>query len=265
MGMLDGKVAIVTGAGAGIGRGVARVLAREGAKVVAAEVNRTNGAKTVEDIRRDIGGDVAFVPADVSDAGSCAATVQAAVDRFGGLDVLINCAWERTPDVLLEEKTDAMLARTLDAGLWGTWWMMRAAFPHLKARGGGRIVNFYSINADAGAWLTADYNAMKGAIRGLTRSAAAEWGRFNILVNAIAPIAAGTAYQQMCEEVPGYLEATRALSPSGRIGDPEADIAPVVVFLASEMSRYITGVTLNVDGGQHLPRYNSRPADLGNG
>src|SRR5208283_1756926 len=119
-------------------------------------------------------------------------------------------AWERTPEVLLEDKTDAMLARTLDAGLWGTWWMMRAAFPHLKARGGGRIINFYSINADAGSWLTSDYNAMKGAIQGLTRSAAVEWGRFNILVNAIAPTAAGTVYAQLCEEHPGFDEAMSA-------------------------------------------------------
>jgi 3-oxoacyl-[acyl-carrier protein] reductase len=264
MGMLDGKVAIVTGAGAGIGRGVARVFAREGAKVMVAELNEANGRDTVEGIRRDIGGDVEFIHANVSQADACAGIVQATVDRFGGLDVLVNSAWERTPDVLLEDKTDDMIARTLNAGLWGPWWMMRASLPQMKARGGGRIINFYSINADAGSWLTSDYNAMKGAIQGLTRSAAAEWGRFNILVNAIAPTAAGTAYKQMSEEVPGYLELTQSFSQSGRIGDPETDIAPVLVFLASEMSRYITGITLNVDGGQHLPRYNSKPADLGN-
>jgi NAD(P)-dependent dehydrogenase (short-subunit alcohol dehydrogenase family) len=264
MGLLDGKVAIVTGAGAGIGRGVARVFVREGAKVMVAELNQANGTKTVEDIRRDIGGDVEFVHADIGDAGSCAAAVQATVDRFGGFDVLVNNASALTPNVLLEDKTDAMLARTLGVGLWGTWWMMRASLPHLKARGGGRIINFYSIDTDAAAWLHADYNATKGAIQGLTRSAAVEWGRFNILVNAIAPAAIGTVYAQLCEENPGFGEAMSALNPLGRVGDPETDIAPALVFLASDMSRYITGETINVDGGQHLPRYNSKPAGLGN-
>jgi NAD(P)-dependent dehydrogenase (short-subunit alcohol dehydrogenase family) len=139
---------------------------------------------------------------------------------------------------------------------------MRAALPHMKTRAGGRIINFYSIDADAGAWLHSDYNVTKAAIQGLTRSAAAEWGRFNILVNAIAPAAAGSGFEKRCAEDPGYRERASSMNPLGRVGDPETDIAPVLVFLASAMGRYVTGETISVDGGQHLPRYESRPGSL---
>jgi NAD(P)-dependent dehydrogenase (short-subunit alcohol dehydrogenase family) len=139
---------------------------------------------------------------------------------------------------------------------------MRAALPEMKKRGGGRIINFYSIDAEVAAWLHADYNAAKAAIQGLTRSAAAEWGRFNILVNAIAPTAAGTVFVELCKKIPGFAEAASAQNPLGRVGDPEKDIAPVVVFLASELSRYVTGETIHVDGGMNMPGYHSRPADL---
>jgi NAD(P)-dependent dehydrogenase (short-subunit alcohol dehydrogenase family) len=169
--------------------------------------------------------------------------IRAAVGRFGGLDTLVNNAIGLSPNILLEQKTDEMMEGVLRSGLWATWWAMRAALPHMKKRGGGRIINFYSIDADVAAWLHADYNLTKAAIQGLTRSAAAEWGRFNILVNAIAPTAAGTIFTELCEKVPGFGAAAAQQNPLGRVGDPEADIAPVVVFLASELARYVTGET----------------------
>jgi NAD(P)-dependent dehydrogenase (short-subunit alcohol dehydrogenase family) len=184
------------------------------------------------------------------------------VNRWGRIDVLVNNATALSPNVLLEDKTDDMLEGILRAGLWATWWSMKAAFPTMRDRGGGHIINFFSIDAEAGAWLHSDYNANKAAIQGLTRSAAAEWARFGITVNALAPAAAGTVYEQLCEAIPGFAEGAAAMNPMGRVGDPEDDIAPVAVFLASEDSRYITGETIHVDGGQHLPRYNSKPPDL---
>lgn len=262
MGLLDNKIAIVTGAGQGIGRGIARRFAAEGARVVIAEISQEHGERTAGEINERYPGHALFIATDVADKAQVQRAVAHTVKHFGALDILVNNASAGSPNVPLEAKTDAMLARTLGAGLWGTWWFMHSALPHLRARGGGRIINFYSIDADAAAWLHGDYNANKAAIQGLSRSAAAEWGRFNILTNLIAPAAAGTVFEQLEREHPGFAAAAAASNPLGRVGDPENDIAPAVVFLASELARYVNGVTLDVDGGQHLPRYQSRPASL---
>jgi NAD(P)-dependent dehydrogenase (short-subunit alcohol dehydrogenase family) len=262
MGLLDGKVALITGAGQGVGRGIARGFAREGASVVIAELSAEHGEKAAAEIRQEFGNRAWFVPTDVCRKADVERAVRTAVDKFGGLDTLVNNAIALSPNILLEHKTDAMLDGVLHSGLWATWWAMRAALPEMKKRGGGRIINFYSIDASVAAWLHADYNLTKAAIQGLTRSAAAEWGRFNILVNAIAPTAAGTVFVELCEKIPGFEAAVSQQNPLGRVGDPEMDIAPVVVFLASEMARYVTGETINVDGGMNMPGYNSRPMDL---
>jgi NAD(P)-dependent dehydrogenase (short-subunit alcohol dehydrogenase family) len=262
VGLLDGKVAVITGAGSGIGRGIARRFVREGASVVIAEVNADNGEKTAAEIRRDIADRAVFVRTDVRSKEDIERAIRTAVECFGGLDTLVNNAIALSPNILLEQKTDDMLDGVLRSGLWGTWWAMRASLSEMKKRGGGRIVNFYSIDADVAAWLHADYNLTKAAIQGLTRSAAAEWGRFNILVNAIAPTAAGTVFVELCEKIPGFGAAAAAQNPLGRVGDPEQDIAPVVVFLASDLARYVTGETINVDGGMNMSGYHSRPADL---
>ncbi len=260
--LLHGKVALVTGGGGGIGRGVARRFVREGAAVVVAEIDEAAGARTVEELRSELGGEAVFIRTDVGRKDDVLAAVQMAADRFGGLDILVNNAFAPTPEVLFEHKTDEMLQSCLNTGIWAAWWAMRAALPRFKARGGGQVVNFYSIDAQVGAWMHADYNIVKSALLGLTRSAAAEWGRFNVRVNAVAPTAAGAVFERLCREIPGFREASAARKPLGRPGDPENDIGPVVVFLASEMSRYVTGELINVDGGLHLPGYQSRPANL---
>jgi len=261
MGRLDGKISLVTGGGKGIGRGIARRYAREGATVLIAEIDEEAGTATAAELG-DLGGEGSFIPTDVGRKEQIGAAVRTAVDRHGRLDVLVNNAIALSPNVVLEEKTDEMLSGVLSAGLWATWWSMRAAMPAMRENGGGRIINFYSIDAEAAAWLHADYNLTKEAIRGLTRSAAVEWARYGILVNAIAPAAKGTVYEQLCEAVPGFGEMAAGMNPLGRVGDPEEDIAPVAVFLASEDARYVTGETIHVDGGQHLPRYNSKPPNL---
>ncbi|WP_313054343.1 SDR family NAD(P)-dependent oxidoreductase [Pseudomonas lopnurensis] len=261
MGLLQDRVALITGAGGGIGRGVALSFARQGAAVVVAELNEASGSETAEDLKA-LGARALFVRTDVCDKASVEYAIERAVTEFGGLDILVNNAFVPTPNVLLEDKTDEMLDQTLTSTIKASWWAMRAALPHMKTRGGGAVINFYSIDTEIGAWLHADYNTAKSGIVGLTRSAAAEWGRFNIRVNAIAPTAMGATFHKLAADNPGFAEMSASMRPLGRCGDPEQDIGPAVVFLASEMSRYITGETLHVDGGLHLPGYNSRPKDV---
>lgn len=258
---LDGKVALVTGGAKGIGRGIARRFAREGASVLIVDRDVDTGATTAKEIE-SFGGVSSFLATDVTQRDQVVASVQTAVERYGRLDILVNDAIALSPNVLLEQKTDDMLDSVLRVGLWGTWWTMHAAFPVMRDQGGGRIINFYSIDAEAAAWLHADYNLTKDAIRSLTRSAAVEWARFGILVNALAPAAKGTIYRELVSSAPELETLFDSAVPLGYIGDPEEDIAPAAVFLASEDARYITGETLHVDGGMHLPRYPSRPADL---
>ncbi len=258
MAMLKNKVAFITGAGGGIGRGIARRFAREGACVIVAEIDERSGRETAAQVD-ELGGQALFVRTDVTDKVSLLAAIDAGVTRFGGLDILVNNAFVPSANVLLEDKTDEMLERTLTSTVKASWWAMRAALPHMKLRGGGKIINFYSIDVDVGAWLHADYNTAKAGVVGLTRSAAAEWGRFNITVNAIAPTAMGATFHKFAEENPGFAERAAAMRPMGRCGDPENDIGPAALFLASDLSCYVTGETLHVDGGLHLPGYNSRP------
>jgi NAD(P)-dependent dehydrogenase (short-subunit alcohol dehydrogenase family) len=257
---LDGKVAVVTGAGKGIGRGIARRFAREGAKVVIAEFDTDAGKQVAEDLGA-LGGEGLFVQTDVSRKGDIEDAIAAAQDSFGGLDILVNNAISLTPDVPLEQKTDEMFEQMLGVALWSVWWGMQTAFPVMKAAGGGRIINFYSIDADNGNWVHGDYNTAKGGVQALTRTAGFQWARHNILVNAIAPIAASAAFEEMVSANPALLEAVPLMIPCGRMGDPEEDIAPVAAFLASDEARFITGATIPVDGGLHVPRLNTRPPD----
>ncbi|WP_346008212.1 SDR family oxidoreductase [Janibacter terrae] len=260
-GLLADKIALITGGGAGIGRGIVTRFLAEGAKVVVAEYDE----ERCSTLRDDYAGNDSLhvVRTDVREKEQVLAAVQAAVDTFGGLDILVNNAFTLSPRVLLEHKTDDMLDGTLHAGLWAAWWGMQAARPIMAERGGGAVVNFYSIDVETAAWLNSDYVVTKSALLGLTRSSAHEWGRFGIRVNSIAPTAMGTHFHALAAEHPGFAEASAARKPLGRNGDPELDIAPVVVFLASEMSRFVTGELIHADGGLHMPGYDSRPADLG--
>jgi 3-oxoacyl-[acyl-carrier protein] reductase len=260
--LLEGKVAIVTGGAKGLGYGISRAMAKEGASLLITGRDGAATEKVASEIRDEFGTQAVGMSADMGVKEQVEAMVQRAVDEFGGLDILVNNASLLSDNVLLEHKTDEMLKRTLDIGVWGCWWGMRAALPHMKKRGGGSIINFHSIDAQTGAWLHSDYNINKMGIMGLTRSAAVEWGRFNIRCNAIAPTGLGQVFAQLVETVPGFLEQATANNPLRRAGDPEKDIGPVIVFLASEMSAFVTGEMINVDGGQNLPGYVSVPHNL---
>ena len=245
MGKLDGKVTVITGAGRGIGRVIALAYAAEGASVVV--TSRT--ASTVDS-----------VVAEITAAGGTAIglAVDVAVGRFGGIDVLVNNAQafgtaerpEGSPGyTALEDFPEEVWDFTYQSGLKGTLYGMQAAFPHLRERQ-GKVINFGSGNGIASMKGTAAYNATKEAIRSLTRTAAAEWGKHGICVNVIIPTMTTDSALAFFEARPGIEDKLAAQIPLRRFGDVERDIAPVAVFLASADSDYITGQTIHVDGGQ---------------
>jgi len=251
MARLAGRVALVTGAGQGIGRGIALVYAREGAKVAVAELKAHRGERTAQEIR-DAGGDAVALVADVGRKADVDRMVAETVERWGGLDVLVNNAHGFGARAPLEDIPDEQFDLSWTSGVKGTWWAMCAARPHLAARGRGRIVNMVSLAADRGDAGLGEYNAAKAGIAALTRTAAREWGRQGITANAIAPGAWTKRGQDYAARDPEGFAKAMAARPIGRLGDPETDIAPVALFLASDDSRFLTGQVLYVDGGAHL-------------
>jgi NAD(P)-dependent dehydrogenase (short-subunit alcohol dehydrogenase family) len=251
MGRLAGRVALVTGAGQGIGRGIALVLAREGAHVAVAELKAHRGERTATEIR-EAGGTALAITADVGRRADVERMVAETVARFGALDVLVNNAHGFGARAALEAIPDEQFDLSLTSGVKGTWWAMVAARPHLAARGTGRIINMVSLAADRGDAGLGEYNAAKAGIAALTRTAAREWGRQGITVNAIAPGAWTKRGQDWAARDPDGFARAMATRPIDRLGDPETDIAPVALFLASEEARFLTGQVLYVDGGAHL-------------
>jgi len=256
---LAGRTAIVTGAGRGIGRAVAELYAREGARVVIASRSAEGCASAVEAIEA-AGGTAIAKPTNVGIKSDVVDMVGFAVENYGSLDILVNNAqsWgtRDQPTGLpvptpLESFYEAELDWTFDTGFRGTFWAMQAAFPHMRERG-GRIVNFASMYGMTGNAGTVGYNITKEAVRGLTRTAAREWGRYAITVNVVAPTAKTDSADEIERADPEGMAAAVAAIPMGRLGDPRLDIAPAVLFLATDDARYITGQTLGVDGGMLL-------------
>jgi len=250
-GRLHGQVAIVTGAGAGIGRGIARRFAAEGATVVVAELHEEAGRRVAEELTDDFGAVAVAIRTDVGRKEDVAAMIDAAAG-LGRIDVLVNNAWGGGTVKRLEHKTDAEFEHGLRVGYWGAWWAMRAVFPVMRSQERGRIINLCSLNGVNAHLYTAEYNVAKEAIRALTRTAAREWARHGITANAVCPAAATEAYRAFAAAAPENAAELLRQNPMGRMGDPEADIAPVALFLASDDSRYLTGNTLFVDGGSHI-------------
>lgn len=245
-GRLAGRVAVITGAGDGIGAGIARAYAGAGAQVVVAEIDEHNGRAVAAEI------DGLYVPVDVTDRDQVEGMVATATAELGAVDVLVNNAWGAGNIGRVENKSDDMLERGFAMGYYGPFWAMRAAFPQMKQRGWGRIINMCSlsgVNAHVGSL---EYNSAKEALRTLTRTAAREWAPTGVVVNAICPGARSAAFRRVAEANPQIAATAESANPMGRLGDPENDIGPVAVFLASDDCRYLTGNTLYVDGGSHV-------------
>lgn len=245
---LEGKVAIVTGGGQGIGQGIAKALAAEGARVLITGRTRETLEASAAAISA-AGGAIAWITGTAGVRGDAEAAVARAVELYGALDILVNNAQTSRPGTSFEEHDDDLFALTLGSGLYGSFQHMQAALPHMKARGGS-IINFGSREGIAGGQGFTAYAATKEAIRGLSRSAARELGRFGIRVNVVCPAALSPKAVDYLESHPDEAAMYRREIALGRFGDCETDIGLAVLFLASDDSRYVTGQTINVDGGQ---------------
>jgi len=249
MGKLDGKVALITGAGQGIGQGIAHALAKEGVSIAVSGRTESKLVTTVEQIE-SYGGKALAVPCDVSKAEDIDAAVARTVEFFGGVDVLVNNANDCKPGPLLSV-TDEDFERSFETGPLATLRLMRACYPSMKERGGGSIINL--VTSAAVRWDASNYGAYaatKEGMRALTRAAACEWGIDGIRVNAIAPHALSPALEWWINEYPEEAEEFKAGIPLRRIGDPESDIGRAVVFLVSGDAGYLSGATIPLDGGQ---------------
>ncbi len=250
-GALQDRGVVVTGAGGGIGRGVAIACAAAGADVVVASP-RDNGEETVAAIEA-AGGRAAWVRCDVTDAADVAAAVGTAVERSGHLDAMIhNATSRRSGDpVRLEAVDDALFAEHASVSLRGTYHCARASLPELQARRGA-FVTMTSPAGMEGSLMLPVYGTVKAALRAFTKSLAREWAPFGINVNTVSPLAMSPAMVHAWGEDPKLEARTTSRVPLGRLGDPVTDIAPAVVFLASDAATYITGQTLVVDGGRFM-------------
>jgi NAD(P)-dependent dehydrogenase (short-subunit alcohol dehydrogenase family) len=239
---LKDKVAIVTGAGSGIGRAVAVRFAEEGARVVVDDVNREGGEATVARIR-EAGGEAHFVAADVSRPEDVDRLVSAAEEAYGGLHVLVNNAICSGQAVLENE-----WAPIVEVAFRGTWLCSQAAIPAMT-RTGGSIVNISSVNGLMAFSTEHVYSGVKAGILGMSRSLACEVGRAGIRVNCICPGTIVTEiWQPQIDADPGLLDRLTRLYPIGRLGKPE-DIAHAALYLASDEASFVTGAVFVIDGG----------------
>ena len=247
-GQLEDRVAVITGAGEGIGRGIASAFVKEGAKVVIAEINAELGNEAVS----KLGENAIFVETDVSVKEDNERMIAAAVDQWGTLDILVNNAWGGGVISRVESKSPELMEHGLNVGFLGPLWAMVAAHPIMKEQSYGRIVNLCSLNGVNAHMGTVEYNSAKEALRSATRTAAREWAPLGITANIICPAAKSASFFRVMSQFPELIAAADAANPMGRMGDCEEDIGPVAVFLASEGSSYVTGNTIFADGGSHI-------------
>ena len=249
MGFLAGKIAIVTGAGQGVGRGIALALAEQGASLMLA--GRT--LAKVEAVAAEIqaaGGTARAILCDVKQPAQIEATVKATLDAYGGIDILVNNA-QQVPLGSMLDMSEAALIAGWESGPLADFRFMRACHPHLKARGGGVIINLAttaSVRWDMKGY--GGHGATKDAIRNFTRAAASEWGPDNIGVIAIAPLAMSPGVEGWIRDYPDEAIPFLKTVPLQRVGRLKEDIGAFVAQLCGPDAKYLTGMTIPVDGGQ---------------
>ncbi len=247
---LEGKVALITGGGQGIGMGIARAMAEAGASVVITGRTEEKLIAAAEKIRKWGGGEVLSVTGDVRNRRDADHAVAVTVEKFGRVDILVNNAQiMMQAGQLIEDSSDEEIMATLQSGLLGTLYFMQGVLPHMQERGGS-IINFASRHGVVGDAGMGVYAMTKEAIRGLSRVAAREWGPHNIRVNVISPVATSAASLEVVSRDPERAKYYLSQMALGRPGNAYRDIAPIAVFLGGNESRYLTGQILNADGGQ---------------
>jgi len=248
--MKHSPVAVVTGGSRGIGRAIVEMLASRGYRVLFTYVNRESDAAVVESAVKAAGGEAKKLRADVADAKSAKAVVQSALDAFGRIDVLVNNAGTHLPDVSIADTSPEEWDRVIRVNLYGTFHMVQAVLPHMRARKGGNIVNLSSNITSRFAAKNCAYTVSKVGVEALTRILSKEEGRNGIRVNAVAP---GPILTDMLEETmvkigPERADAFIKSVPLGRKGEPK-EIAEAVAFLVSDAASYMTGQIVFVNGG----------------
>jgi NAD(P)-dependent dehydrogenase (short-subunit alcohol dehydrogenase family) len=247
-GILDGKVALITGAGSGIGRATTRIFAREGARLLLADMVEAGGQETLRMIK-EVGAQGVFVKADVSKAQDVESMISKAVEHFGRLDCAFNNAGIGGAGKLTHEYSEEEWNRVIATNLTGVWLCMRAEITQMLKQGKGVIVNTSSIMGLTGAIRVPAYTAAKHGVAGLTKAAALEYGRHGIRVNAVCPAPIYTPLLMSAFEKRPDIEQRYARSePMKRLGQPE-EVGEAVAWLCSDRASYVTGLPMPVDGG----------------
>ncbi len=251
MKQLNEKVAIVTGGGQGIGKGIVMCLAKRGVKIVTTGRREAPIIQTIEEVKA-LGSEGLAITCDSADRPRVKEVVEKTVETFGTVDIVVNVAQAVGPAAPVEETTYESMFKSWSSGCIGSLNFMQECFPYMKEQGEGRVVNFASATGMFGYSGQLAYGSNKEAVRGLTKIAAKEWAGYGITVNCVLPSAESPAAKEWAKKFPDLYKQEMDKLPMHKMGDAELDIAPVVAFLCGPDSRFYTGQCLLVDGGNSI-------------